>query len=287
MTLLIADSGSTKTEWILTDSLNQKKLYKTKGLNPYFTTKEQIANEVGELIVELGEIKIDKVLFYGAGCSSPAMASLVEDAISSQFKSSEVIVSTDLLASAKACFNDRVGIACILGTGSNSCVYDGEKIIDQIPSLGFTLGDEGSGGYFGKKLVRDYYYNIMPEELHKSLHNKFDMSLETTLDHMYRKPRGNAYIASFAYILAEFTEHPYIQDIVEKGFNEFVNKQLHYFKKYNIKNIGFVGSVAAFNKEILQRVLEEKGYELDIIVQKPIDRLVDAHLAKNAKKLLL
>ncbi len=287
MTLLIADSGSTKTEWILTDGLNQNKLYKTKGLNPYFTSKEQIASEVGGLVAQIGEVSIDKVLFYGAGCSSPVMSSLVYEAISSQFRNSEVVISTDLLASAKACFDDRVGIACILGTGSNSCVYDGEKIIDQIPSLGFTLGDEGSGGYFGKKLVRDYYYNIMPEELHKSLHSKFDMSLETTLDYMYRKPRGNAYIASFAYILAEFAEHPYIQDVVEKGFNEFVNKQLFYFKKHNIKNIGFVGSVAAYNEEILKRVLEEKGYELDIIVQKPIDRLVDTHLAKNAKQSFL
>src|SRR5690554_36726 len=287
MTLLIADSGFTKTEWILIDSSHQKTLFSTKGLNPYFTPKEQIASEVGGLAAQLGDEKIDKVLFYGAGCSSPAMAKLVKDAISSQLKDSEVIINTDLLASAKACFNDRQGIACILGTGSNSCVYDGEKIIDQIPSLGFTLGDEGSGGYFGKKLVRDYYYNIMPEELHKSLENKFDMSLETTLDYMYRKPRGNAYIASFAYILAEFSEHPYIQDVVEKGFNEFVIKQLHYFEKHNIKNIGFVGSVAAYNQDILQRVLEEKGYELDIIVQKPIDRLVDAHLAKLAKKSLL
>lgn len=287
MTLLIADSGSTKTEWILIDSSNQKTLFSTKGLNPYFTSKEQIAAEVGELVTQLGEVKVDKVLFYGAGCSSPAMATLVKEAISSQFNDSEVIINTDLLASAKACFNDREGIACILGTGSNSCVYDGEKIIDQIPSLGFTLGDEGSGGYFGKKLVRDYYYNIMPKELHASLESKFDMSLETTLDYVYRKPRGNAYIASFAFILAEFSEHPYIQDVVEKGFNEFVNKQLYYFKKHDIKNIGFVGSVAAYNQEILQRVLEEKGYELDIIVQKPIERLVDSHLAKKTKQSLL
>jgi len=284
MTLLIADSGSTKTEWILTDGLNQKKLYKTKGMNPYFCSKEQISSEVGVLKQTLGDVSVDRVYFYGAGCSNPSMAAMVKEAIAGQFQSSEVEVNTDLLASAKACFMDKKGIACILGTGSNSCVYDGGKIIEQIPSLGFALGDEGSGGYFGKRLVRNYYYNIMPEELKKSMEAKFDMNLETTLDFMYRKPRGNAYIASFAYLLADFSDHPYVQKIVEKGFKDFVKKQLFYFNKHNIKNVGFVGSIAAIHKNILQKVLEDKGFELEIVVRKPIDRLVESHLAETSTK---
>lgn len=281
MNVLIADSGSTKTEWILVDENKNRTLYSTKGLNPFFTTKEQIAEEVADLMQQIGSKAIDKVYFYGAGCSGPVMSTLVRQAISSEITGAEVIVSTDLLASAKACFNNRAGIACILGTGSNSCVYDGKKIVDRIPSLGFTLGDEGSAGYFGKKLVRDYYYQIMPEEIRKTLDSKFEMNLENTLDWVYRRPRGNAYIASFAYLLGEFPNSDYIKDVVEKGFNEFVLKQLSYFKKYDIKNIGFVGSVAAFNRQILEDVLNANGYELDIIVQKPIDRLVDAHLSEQ------
>ncbi len=281
MNILIADSGSTKTEWILVDENKNRTLYSTKGLNPYFTSKEQIAEEVADLMERVEDVAIDKVYFYGAGCSGPVMSTLVRQAISKEIPGAEVIVSTDLLAAAKACFSNRSGIACILGTGSNSCIYDGQKIIDRIPSLGFTLGDEGSAGYFGKKLVRDYYYGIMPEEIRTVLEEKFEMNLENTLERVYRRPRGNAYIASFAYLLGEFPDNDYILDVVEKGFNEFVLKQLFYFKKYDTKNIGFVGSVAAFNSKILEKVLNENGYELDVIVQKPIDRLVDAHLAEE------
>lgn len=281
MTILIADSGSTKTQWILQGGKSTGTHFTTGGLNPYFLSKEQLETEIGKLAEELKDTGIGKIFFYGAGCAAPAMAEVVKKAISSHFRGAEVSVETDLLAAARACFNRRSGIACILGTGSNACLYNGEKITDKIPSLGFTLGDEGSGGYFGKILLRDYYYGIMPEEMKAFLQKKHDMNLDSVLEKVYRHPGANAYVASFAGLMSDFPEHPYITELAEKGFREFVLKQLHYFSDSECRNVGFAGSVGAFNRAMLEKVLHSHGYILDIIVPEPIEKLAAYHAGQE------
>lgn len=279
MSLLIADSGSTKTEWISIHDDGTQQQILTPGLNPYF-----IGDAEMQLIIQdhlLSRIDADhpkKIFFYGSGCSSEASKESVRNAIANSFKEAEINVKTDLLASAIACFGDKEGAACILGTGSNTCIYDGEKIIKQIPSLGFILGDEGSGGYFGKNILNDYYMNRMPADLRMVLDAEQNMDLDYNLTKIYKEAQGNRYVASFAKLLGAQKDHPYIQSLVRKGFEAFADTQLNYFIETRDLGLGFVGSVASYHQEILQEVLEERGYRLEIIVRNPAKRLVDYHL---------
>ncbi|MEQ8523190.1 BadF/BadG/BcrA/BcrD ATPase family protein [Gracilimonas sp.] len=281
MSILIADSGSTKTEWILVNQNGEKEYFHTDGLNPYFMSLEQLTKVINEgLVSALKDKTVDEIFFYGAGCGTERSKGIIRKAISTCFGSATITVDTDLLAAAKACFWDKPGVACILGTGSNSCLYDGEKIINQIPSLGFTLGDEGSGGYFGKRILRSYFYNLMPSDLRKELEKRHDMELDQILQKVYKEPNGNRFVASFSHLLGDFAEHDFIKDIVRSGFEDFAEKQLAYFGDITDKDIGFVGSIAAIHRETLEKVLAKRGLKLGIIVRKPIERLVDNHLGK-------
>lgn len=281
MSILIADSGSTKTEWILVNKNGEKEYFHTDGLNPYFMSLEQLTKVIDEgLVGALKDKPVNEIFFYGAGCGTERSKGVVRQAISDCFNNATITVDTDLLAAAKACFWDKPGVACILGTGSNSCLYDGEKIINQIPSLGFTLGDEGSGGYFGKRILRSYFYNLMPSDLRKELEKRYDMELDQILQKVYKEPNGNRFVASFSHLLGDFAEHDFIKDIVRSGFEDFADKQLAYFGDITDQEIGFVGSIAAIHRETLEKVLTERGLKLGIIVRKPIERLVDNHLGK-------
>jgi len=279
LNILVADSGSTKTEWILIGDTLESEPFYSEGLNPYFKTESQI-HEVIEREVQpkIEEINIDKIFFYGAGCSSESNCDIVKKSIADTFGSSDVYIQSDLLAAAIACFGRSPGVACILGTGSNACIYNGERIVDQIPSLGFTLGDEGSGGYFGKKILRSYFYNQMPDDLKTALNQKFDMKLDSILEQVYHRSTPNRFVASFAYVLAEYSDHPFIHQIVEEGFSDFINHQLAYFKDLSGMKLGFVGSIAAIHHTILREVLQRKGLQPDVIIQKPIKRLTRFHL---------
>ena len=279
MSKLIADSGSTKTEWILVNEEGEKEYFHTDGLNPYFMTLEQLIKAIDEGLAQLLEnVSVDEIHFYGAGCGTESSKEQVRKAIAACFSNASINVETDLLAAAKACFIDKPGVACILGTGSNSCLYDGDKIVNQIPSLGFTLGDEGSGGYFGKRILRSYFYKLMPEDLRQALEQRHDMRLDKILEKVYKQPNGNRFVASFSHVLGDFADHDFIKDIVRNGFEDFADKQLAYFGDLTDKEIGFVGSIAAIHRETLEKVLSERGLKLSIIVRKPIERLVENHM---------
>ncbi|MEX0858093.1 MAG: BadF/BadG/BcrA/BcrD ATPase family protein [Balneolaceae bacterium] len=283
MNILIADSGSTKTEWVLLNSRGEKSRFNTVGLNPYFLTGDQIVMAIKEgLDEEVFQNQIDVIHFYGAGCGRSSSQEVVQKALSTCFVGAEVHVESDLLAAAKACFGDSPGIVCILGTGSNSCVYDGSRITEKIPSLGFTLGDEGSGGYFGKKILQSYFYKIMPEDLRIILEKQHDMGLDSILTKVYKEPNGNRFVASFAQLLGDHSEHPFIKKMVREGFEEFAQKQLSYFEDIEGIEGGFVGSIAAVHAETLQDVLEEYGVKLLTIVRKPIEALADYYLKIQA-----
>jgi N-acetylglucosamine kinase-like BadF-type ATPase len=278
MNILIADSGSTKTEWVLIQNGN-KEYFNSDGLNPYFRTHGQLSEAIKNGVKKsISEVKVDKIFFYGSGSGNASRKAILENAIRQNFPDSEIQIESDLLGAAIACFGDKPGVACILGTGSNSCVYDGKEIIKNIPSLGFVFGDEGSGGYFGKRILNGYYYKTMPEDLRKALDETSDMTLEGILHKIYEEPQANRFVASFSKMLSDHKDHPYIKEMVKKGFEAFADKQLGYFKESMEMEIGFVGSIASVYNEILHEVLEERGMNLATVVRKPLDNLVKFHI---------
>ncbi|MBO6572561.1 MAG: hypothetical protein JJ958_08950 [Balneola sp.] len=277
MSILIADSGSTKTEWVLIQN-GSKEFFKSDGLNPYFRTHGQLSEAIKNGVKNsLKNTQVDEIFFYGSGSGNESRKAILQNAIRENFPGSEIHIESDMLGAAIACFGKKEGVACIMGTGSNSCVYDGEKIVKSIPSLGFVFGDEGSGGYFGKRILNAYYYKTMPEDLRNALEETSDMSLESVLHKIYEEPQANRFVASFSKILGDYRDHPFIKNMVRKGFEAFADKQLGYFEESKEKEIGFVGSIASVYQEILEDVLAERGMDLAIVVRKPLDRLVDFH----------
>jgi glucosamine kinase len=274
---LIADSGSTKAEWCLLDGKKKKTFY-TQGLSPYFLSAEQITTIINkELKGKLKNVQPEEVHFYGTGCSNPGNAKTVKKAIANSFPGADVTVNTDLLGAAKAlCGNDK-GIACILGTGSNSCYYNGKAVAKNSPGLGYVLGDEGSGAYLGKKVVQYYLYNTFDADLM----DRFDASFNTTktdiLNAVYKKPLPNRYLASFTIFLAENRGHYMIENIIEDGINDFF---FHHICKYSESwklPIHFAGSVAYGFKDVIKEMCRSYELELGTILKKPMDGLTIYH----------
>ncbi len=278
MNILIADSGSTKTEWVLISNDGAKNYFFSDGLNPYFRTHGQLSEAIKNGVKkEISDVKIDKIFFYGSGSGNKSRKAILKNAIEENFPSAQICIETDLLGAAIACFGKNKGIACILGTGSNSCVYDGKNIVKNIPSLGFVLGDEGSGGYFGKRILNSYYYELMPEDLRIAIEQTSDMNLESILHKVYEEPQANRFVASFSKILGDFRDHPFIKEMVKKGFEAFADKQLSYFDESKSLEIGFVGSIASVYEDILREVLKEKEMQVAVIVRKPLEKLIEFH----------
>jgi len=278
MNVLIADSGSTKTDWIFVNSEGDRISYSGEGLNPYFRTQEQISKAIKEgIATKLSDKKPDKIFFYGSGTGNESKAAILKRAIQENFSDSDAKVETDILGAAIACFGTKKGIACILGTGSGACLYEDERITQKAPSLGFILGDEGSGGYFGKKILSSYYNQTLPEDLKNALEKSGDMSLETVIPKVYEKSLGNMFVASFSKILMDFNSHPFIRKLIREGFEAFANTQLTFFAESKSLEIGFVGSIASKYEDILKEVLEKRGMKVAIVVRKPLDRLVEFH----------
>ena len=278
MTQLIAESGSTKTTWKLLDG--EKLLWsgRTLGMNPYFTDSTELSKQVQNLSRDLPTSTIDTIFFYGAGCSNQAMKNLIKDAYYTVFPEIKIEVETDLMAAARALFGSKSGIVAILGTGANCGAFDGVKFVDRVPSLGFSLGDEGSAGYFGKYIVRDYYYKLLPSDISSYIESNFDMDINNTLNRLYKKKQGNAYIASFANVLSEFNSHVYTKNLIEKGIKSFIKLQLSYFDHIELKRIGIVGTVAAVHRETISEILSRDGWELVKAIKDPIDLLVTYHM---------
>ncbi|MEY2918668.1 MAG: hypothetical protein RIS73_2382, partial [Bacteroidota bacterium] len=214
---LIADSGSTKAEWCLIDG-KKKKTFFTQGLSPYFFSAEQIQKILEqELKPKMKLIQPDEVFFYGTGCSNPNNVKLVKKAIQKVFVKAKISVDHDLSAAAKALCGNEKGIACILGTGSNSCYYNGKKIIKNSPGLGYVLGDEGSGAYLGKKVIQYFLYNTFDEDLMDRFKAKFNTNSNEILEAVYKKPLPNRYLANYAIFLAENRGHYMVENIIEDG----------------------------------------------------------------------
>lgn len=277
MNILIADSGSTKCEWCLIHG-GKKKTIETIGISPYFLNASQIESVLlNELLPGIKKFKVDCIYYYGTGCGSAVNRKMVHSAIKSVFPVADIQVTHDLMGAARALCGHHKGIACILGTGSNSCYFDGKKIIKNSPGLGYVLGDEGSGAYLGKKVLQYYLYNTFDEELRYRFDAKYTTHQAEILDNLYKKPLPNRYLASFAIFLAENRGHFMIENILEDGFNDFFfNHLCKYSESWNYP-IHFVGSVAYGFRDVIKELTSSYEFEPGKILKKPMDGLIEYH----------
>ncbi len=276
--ILIADGGSTKVDWIALDS--SKKIgfkTRTKGLNPAILSKEQLKTRLEnnfELTQKAGQVQ--KVYFYGAGCGTPKPAEKLQVVLQEQFPNADIFVAEDMMAAVFAASGGAEAIVCILGTGSNSCYFDGHKIHQNVSSLGYILMDEASGNYFGKKLIQDYYYNKMPAEIANVFARKYNLDADEIKRNLYQSDSPNAYLGQFAEFMFNHKETTYMQSLIREGFKEFFEKRILPYKKSNVP-VYFIGSIAYFFKPILQEVATSYGYQIAEVIRRPIDRLVAYH----------
>jgi N-acetylglucosamine kinase-like BadF-type ATPase len=274
---LIADSGATKTTWCLLQN-NKKKFLSTQGLSPYFLKTDQIQQIVGtEVKSKLKGIAPDEIFFYGTGCINPGNEKLVKKALSNLFPQSAIQVTHDLMGAAKALCGDQKGVACILGTGSNSCYYNGKKIVKNSPGLGFVLGDEGSGAYMGKKVVQYYLYNTFDPDLMDRFNALFKTNSAEILEAVYKKPLPNRYLASFVQFLVENRGHYMVENIIEDSFNDFFFHHVYKYKESWTMPINFVGSVAFGFKDVLNEMCNSYELQLGKVLKNPMDGLIKYH----------
>ena len=274
---LIADSGSTKTEWCLMNG-KQKKTFLTQGLSPYFLSAEQIGYIIeNELKPKLKKVEPTEIFFYGTGCSNVENKQMVKKAVNKVFNTAEVSVDHDLMGAARALCGTEKGIACILGTGSNSCYFNGHKIIKNSPGLGYILGDEGSGAYLGKKVIQYFLYNTFDADLMDRFHAKFNTNSDEILTSVYKKPLANRYLASFTIFLAENRGHYMIENIIEDGFNDFFFNHVYKYRESWTLPVHFVGSVAYGFKDVLKEMCRSYELQLGKVIQKPIEGLIKFH----------
>jgi len=277
--ILIADSGSTKTDWRIINSKGEINQAKTQGFNPYYQKYEEIRDEINtQLLEHVQSSEIQEIYFYGAGCSSQSNCNIVSQALKFSFPDAQIEVTHDLLAAARSLCGHEPGIACILGTGSNSCVFDGDKIIDNIPSLGYVIADEGGGTFLGKKLIADYLRKEMPADLERKMHKRFDLNKNTILDKVYNQEKPGRFIASFTKFIFDNIRESYMHDLVYNSFTEFFENNIVKYKNYKEYPIHFTGGVAFYFNDILRKVTTDQEMVLKNVVENPIAGLTLFHM---------
>jgi len=278
---LLADSGSTKTDWVLIENDKVKNQFQTTGINPYFKSSNEIAYELYPAFLRHFKIQsIKKINFYGAGCSSPTKIAVVKNALEQIFPNAEIFVNHDMLAAARALLGNKPGIACILGTGSNSCLYDGNSIVEKLFSLGYMFGDEGSGAHIGKTFIAKHLKNKTPEEIQEAFTKKYSLSKEDILTNVYQKANPNKFLASFTPFLKENIQHPYVKQLVESCFDDFIIEQVSKFTNFKNYPVCSIGSIAYHFKPNFESVLKKHELSLGKIVSSPIDELINYHIAE-------
>jgi len=272
--ILVADSGSSKSDWILALPDSKPLVFTTKGLNPFFVSEkeiERVIQNVPEIIPYINEVS--EVYFFGSGCSSPDRRELVSNALSRLFTNAFIDVEIDLIGSAYATCGDRKGYIATLGTGSDIGFFDGEKVQTSKHGIGFVLGDEGSGAWFGKQLVSKYLYGTLPAELHTAFTVKYGITKEQVIKHLYQRATPNTYLASFAPFMSEHIHHPFIQELIMNGFTEYVQTCIVPYPDFREYNCHFVGAIAYHFQDQLRHVCESHGVQLGKVLKSPIDKL--------------
>ncbi len=277
--ILIADGGSTKCSWCLLDDAHTRTYFNTEGYNPDFVDTAAIAQSLGQHLPDnLPHEQVREVHFYGAGVSSAQKAEVIGAALRAVFPQATATVTEDLLAAARALLGRQPGFAAILGTGTNSCLYDGEKIIYNVDSLGYFLGDEGSGSFLGKRLLRDYLRGLLPDGLQDAFRETYQLgSRNDVLNQLYNKPLPNRYLASFAKFTYEHNNVSYCREIVREGFEAFFQNLVLHYPRYQEYTFNCVGSVGYSFRDVLTQVAQRHGMAVGKIIRSPIDDLVSYH----------
>ena len=281
--ILVADSGSTKCDWILIDSQSNQHKTTSMGFNPFFHDADLVYSKLmeNELFIEYRN-RVSEVYFYGAGCSSEARNRIIANGLKRVFSSAEtVLVDHDLKGAALSTSQGDTGISCILGTGSNSCYFDGTDVIEKVPALGYILGDEGSGSYFGKILLSEWLYHRMPAELAEDFAKEYNLTKEGIFEAVHHKADPNVYLASFSPFISKHLDHPYFREMVYDGLDKFVNIHVLCYDNYKDVPVHFVGSIAYYFKEVLQKVAIKYSFTVGKIEKRPVEPLTQYHINKK------
>ncbi len=274
--ILVADSGSSKTDWLLQLSTNEVRQFRTAGLNPYFLSEKEIVKILQEQAADMVAFAPDvkEIYFFGAGCSSPDRHEIVSNALSQLFTKSYISIDSDLLGCAYATCGHEKGFCCVLGTGSNISFFDGTDIHSGQHGLGFVLGDEGGGTWFGKALITDFLYGVMPPDINAKFEDKYQLDKETVIKNVYQTPNPNAYLAAFSKFLGEVRQSEYAQTLLRKGMLEFIDTNIKWYPQYHNYKCHFVGSIAYVFEDELKAVCKENGVHIGKIIRQPIHDLM-------------
>jgi N-acetylglucosamine kinase-like BadF-type ATPase len=278
--ILIADSGSSKTDWRVIHRDGRISQHRGVGFNPYYMTSEEMAIQMRHDFLMNLESEIEEIYFYGAGCSAPDRKAEVAHALGTIFGKAMIHIHHDLAAAAHATCGHQAGIACILGTGSNSCDYDGKEIMATRPAAGYILGDEGGGCYVGRKFLIDFIHEEMPEHIRRMAIERFHITQDIIQDHVYRQPFPSRYMASFCRFITENKNDPYCYSLYYKSFQDFFAKHIFKYRDYREKPVNFVGSIAYYNSDILRKAASDAGISVNMIIESPIAGLTLYHQEK-------
>ncbi len=274
--ILIADSGSTKTDWVLLDDNQAMSFVQTAGFNPYYSDPAVLKQIISDQVQKkIPSESITDVYYYGSGCSTDAKQDLVKSILNKFYPGAKIIVYHDLLGSARAVLGDNPGIACILGTGSNSCLYDGNEITENVPSVGYFYGDEGSGTDFGKRLIEYYLRDTLPLKICSELEEEMELSFEKAMDAIYNQPMPNKFFASLSPFIHKNSADPFIMEIIESSFKDFFTNQVSKYTDYKSQKLCFVGSVAFHYRPILEKAASKFGMTVHHIIPNPVEGLIE------------
>jgi len=280
-TLLLAESGSTKTDWCLIQKNKKPLQFKTSGINPYLQSEDDILSLLKNELNLPKKTVIDRIAFYGAGAGSDVKRKELTRALKKRFDTKKIDVESDLIAAARSLCGANKGIVCILGTGSNSCYYNGSQIKEKQASLGFIAGDEGSGNHMGKRVLQYYAYNTFDTELHLYFEQQFGKDLPAILHKIYREPFPNRYLAGFTKLLIENRGHFMVENIIEDCLNDFFHHHILKYRQSWKLPIYFTGSIADAFKDVIEDICNQYELELGTISKSPIDGLIKYHKQAN------
>lgn len=280
--IIIADSGSTKVDFRIIDDSGKVRKAACSGLNPVYVSSQVIQNSLKEQVLPLSGKKVDAIYFYGAGVIGET-ADKVRGAFTEVFDYDLIYVESDMLGAARALFGDKAGIACILGTGSNSCCYDGRKIVQNVRSGGFILGDEAGGADLGKRLLKAYIKGLMPASLEQEFQERYNLDYAAIVRHVYREPEPGRFLGSFSPFIEEHLDDPFIVNLLVDAFNDFLRVNVMQYD-YGHLEVSFIGSVASVYRDILTKCLDDAGLQLGTIMRSPIDALVQYHTRRRQQE---
>lgn len=273
---LIADSGSSKTDWRLI-SKGEVKQFECKGLNPDFQTEETVELELRSIFSDKMAIDVEQIFFYGSGCSSESRSAIIQKGLQAVFKNAQIEVEHDLLGAARASCGNEAGLAGILGTGSNCCLFDGTDVSREYRTGGYIIGDEGGGVSIGKGIIKAFIEDYLPKDLRDKFIRRYSLSVDDILENMYKKSSPNRFLASFSQFAFHHREHPFISDLIYDAFSEYFRKQVCRYPESKELRLNLVGSIAFYYQEIIRKVAQEFKVSVGRIVEKPISGLTLYH----------